>query len=72
MATSVPQEFFSNEMRREGRVVDIMALHGRFPRGLADEGSPDPLDLDGVRPARAVSRTVPDGPRRALDLGVLR
>jgi hypothetical protein len=38
-----------------------MALLGRFPfpspRGLADEGSPDPLDLDGARPAQAVSRT---------------
>jgi ribosomal protein S18 acetylase RimI-like enzyme len=36
-----------------------MALLGRFafpsPGGPADEGSPDPLDLDGVRPARAVS-----------------
>jgi hypothetical protein len=42
-------------------VVDIMALLGRFPRGLADEGSPDPLDLDGARPARAVSRTAPPG-----------
>ena len=49
-----------------------VALLGRFPRGLADEGSPDPLDLDGARPARAVSRTAPGCPRRALDLGVLR
>jgi hypothetical protein len=31
--------------------------HTLFPQGgLADEGSPDPLDLDGARPARAVSR----------------
>jgi len=37
------------------RVVDLMALLG--PRGLADEGSPDPLDLEGARPARAVSRS---------------
>jgi hypothetical protein len=37
---------------------------------LADEGSPDPLDLDGARPARVVSMTAPGGPRRALDLGV--
>ena len=38
-----------------------MALLGRFLiRGLADEGSPDPLDLDGARPARAVSRTAPE------------
>ena len=37
-------------------------LLGRFPvppRGLADEGSPNPLDLDGAWPARAVSRTAP-------------
>jgi hypothetical protein len=28
----------------------MMALLGRFLRGLAGEGSPDPLDLDGARP----------------------
>ena len=37
------------------RVVDTMALLGRFPRvpgGLADEGRPDPLALDGSRRAK--------------------
>jgi hypothetical protein len=42
-----------------------MALLGRFPRGLADEGSQAPLDLDGARPARAVSRTAPGGLSRS-------
>jgi hypothetical protein len=49
-----------------------MALLGRFSRGLAEESSPDPLDLDGARPSRAVSKTAPGGPCRALDFGVLR
>jgi hypothetical protein len=53
-------------------IVDIMPFSAVSPGGLADEGSPDPLDLDGAPPARAVSRTAPGGPRRALDLGVLR
>jgi len=32
------------------------------PKGLADEGRPDPLDLDPARPAWAVSRTAPGAP----------
>src|SRR5262245_22966566 len=40
--------------------VDIKRLLSRFHQGgLADEGGPDPLDLDGARRARAASRMVP-------------
>ena len=43
-----------------------------FPQGgLADEGGPDPLDLDGARRARAVSRMVPTG-QHPPNWGVLR
>src|SRR5262245_14986099 len=37
------------------------------PQGLADKAHPDLLDLDGARPARAVSRMVPGGLRRGTD-----
>lgn len=42
------------------RVVDTYPLLGPFPGGgPADKVSPDPLDIDGAWPARAVSRTAP-------------
>ena len=57
------QEQHTKQRKPEMRNLQMQGA----PQGLADEDAPDPLDFDGARRARAVSRMVPTGQDRATE-----